>query len=167
MEQGFGSPGVGDWGWGSPSPGFPFVVPDTGWGSPSQPLTLVSAGVLLLPDEGGEVLRLRAVGLWPVEGPWSVRLEAEGQTLHCLGMVPGQGTQEARRCFTTPDLAHLRACSPRAGVGTWSLRVVGPSGEEAYAADAVVVVRRTRHPATFRLRRMFPASVYDAAGQRE
>ena len=170
METGWGSPSdqsVLDWGWGSPTPAVQWILAqaDAGWGSPVQLVVLSLPGVVLVPDDGGEVLDL--VAAWPIDGPYLVELIAGTTKLPCLGMRPGEGAT-AVQCRTNVAKTRLRVCTPRAGVGTWDLRVSWLEGaqQEVVLPSTVRVLPRTRHDFVYHLRRTFPIPVYDAAGAR-
>jgi hypothetical protein len=80
-DQGWGSPSTDvvagelyDWGWGSPPPAAWTDTADTGWGSPSygDSLPVFVASLAVLPDDGGEIVKLTSS--WLTLGPYRVAL---------------------------------------------------------------------------------------------
>ncbi len=161
METGFGSPGVGDWGFGSPDPGV--YDGDTGFGSPF--LVLHPDQVQLLAplgqygDDGGYLVE--AIGDWPENGPYRFRFKDAGgnvypETTFCYSGVPTQGV----RCYTlTGGVDIIRFISPPAPPGAYTLIIQwGPGfGQEVEVTLAgPTVVTRNRGAEVYALRRALP-----------
>jgi hypothetical protein len=174
-----------DWGFGSPDTlagdndppfdhGFGSPVPDTfdpateaeaGFGSPVE---LIDPGLLALAatvdikqpvvsDDGGDIITLFAD--WTTVGPYRVRLHAvNGDTFPDVGFaysgVPGQGNV----VFANAALDLLEFVMPPAPPGKYIVRLeFGPNFTQSVdVVEELLVMRRNRSAATYRMRRKTP-----------
>ena len=170
-EWGYGSPSAVsggtagtpfDWGYGPKTPASAWVAAyaDSGYGEYSA--TAIGAWVSdpsggVLSDEGGHIVTVRAAFTDP--GPYRVRLLAQDGTAYplladCWTGVPGSKAD----VYTDSTQESLRFVSPPAPAGLYDVRLrFGPAfALEAVVADAILVERRNRADATYRIRRLFP-----------
>lgn len=168
-DTGYGSPEIGDAGYGSPWTLGGYEAPgDTGYGSPYVEAAFVEvfpAGVW--PDDGGVMVALR--GDWPASGPYRVRLvDVDGALYpladYCHGGVPGSGSSiYARGPADAWD--EVRFVLPPAPPGLYDVRVEwGVGWSHDVTVPGLRIVHRTRHPAVYRMRSGIPSTL--AAGAR-
>ncbi len=154
FDHGFGSP----WAWSPDStPETASGEGDTGFGSPSWTTAFVVAGatgLAVLPDEGGAVLEL--AGTWPEEGPYQVRLvAADGSEIPASGGAYSARVGHGDGAMANAAKDTLLFAAPPSPPGLYGVVVRwGPElAYEQVVPNAVLVVRRLRCPATYRLRR--------------
>jgi hypothetical protein len=147
-----------DWGAGSPSPAYPWTGPytNTGSGSPFAIIGAIVGEGSILPDEGGELVRLIGTG-WPTQGPYAVRLiDAVGGVWpvdrDCYGAVMGQGSD----IYLQPSGSEIVFASPPCPPGTYDVRLQWGEADEYTADDVLEVVVRNRDAQTYRLRSLLP-----------
>lgn len=188
MEHGHGAPsgsgseadvpgyqaGAFDWGFGSPSGLPPWVWDptdpdelDSGFGSKFIILTVeIPADTDTARDTGGEILLLTSQDGWPNHGPFHVvAIDENLVEVACYGLRGGDELSAAD-CYTDRSGLNLRCGLPMLAPGLYTIKVNWLDGgiQTGTAASQLEVVYRTRHHETYRLRAMFPETVYTVIG---